>query len=159
MFTYDMSKAGANSLYHYLYQCIKKDIVGGKVLAEEQLPSKRNLAQNLGISVVTVENAYAQLLAEGFIYSLPKKGFFVADINAAANAQTPRSSKKSRTRVGSVRAFPMNQNISIRNISLTSQVMVPTSRRFPLQLGQKSLGRSFAKGKMICCKFLREWAR
>ena len=78
MFTYDMSKAGANSLYHYLYQCIKKDIVSGNILAEEQLPSKRNLAQNLGVSVVTVENAYAQLLTEGFIYSLPKKGFFVA---------------------------------------------------------------------------------
>ena len=98
MFTYDMSKAGANSLYHYLYQCIKKDIVSGNVLAEEQLPSKRNLAQNLGISVVTVENAYAQLLAEGFIYSLPKKGFFVVDINAAANAQVHRNRKKPRTR-------------------------------------------------------------
>ncbi|MBR5412435.1 MAG: PLP-dependent aminotransferase family protein [Fibrobacter sp.] len=98
MFTYDISKAGANSLYHYLYQCIKKDIVNGNILAEEQLPSKRNLAQNLGVSVVTVENAYAQLLAEGFIYSLPKKGFFVADINAAANTQTLRSRKKSRTR-------------------------------------------------------------
>ncbi len=98
MFTYDMSKAGANSLYHYLYQCIKKDIVSGNVLAEEQLPSKRNLAQNLGISVVTVENAYAQLLAEGYIYSLPKKGFFVADINAVANAQVHRIRKKSRTR-------------------------------------------------------------
>jgi hypothetical protein len=40
MFTYDMSKAGANSLYHYLYQCIKGDIVSGNILAEEQLPSK-----------------------------------------------------------------------------------------------------------------------
>ncbi len=98
MFTYDMSKAGANSLYHYLYQCIKKDIVSENVLAEEQLPSKRNLAQNLGISVVTVENAYAQLLAEGYIYSLPKKGFFVVDINAAANAQVHRNRKKPRTR-------------------------------------------------------------
>ena len=98
MFTYDMSKAGANSLYHYLYQCIKKDIVSGNVLAEEQLPSKRNLAQNLGVSVVTVENAYAQLLAEGYIYSLPKKGFFVVDINAAANAQVHRNRKKPRTR-------------------------------------------------------------
>ena len=98
MFTYDMSKAGANSLYHYLYQCIKGDIVSGNILAEEQLPSKRNLAQNLGVSVVTVENAYAQLLAEGYIYSLPKKGFFVVDINAAANAQVHRNRKKPRTR-------------------------------------------------------------
>ena len=98
MFTYDMSKAGANSLYHYLYQCIKKDIVSGNVLAEEQLPSKRNLAQNLGISVVTVENAYAQLLAEGYIYSLPKKGFFVADINATAEPCAQRKRKMPRTR-------------------------------------------------------------
>ena len=98
MFTYDMSKAGANSLYHYLYQCIKRDIVSGNILAEEQLPSKRNLAQNLGVSVVTVENAYAQLLAEGFIYSLPKRGFFVADINATAEPNAQRKRKMSRTR-------------------------------------------------------------
>lgn len=98
MFTYDMSKAGANSLYHYLYQCIKKDIVSGNVLAGEQLPSKRNLAQNLGVSVVTVENAYAQLLAEGYIYSLPKKGFFVADINATAEPCAQRKRKMPRTR-------------------------------------------------------------
>ena len=47
---------------------------------------------------MTVENAYAQLLAEGYIYSLPKKGFFVVDINAAANAQVHRNRKKPRTR-------------------------------------------------------------
>ena len=98
MFTYDMSKAGANSLYHYLYQCIKKDIVSGNILADEQLPSKRNLAQNLGVSVVTVENAYAQLLAEGFIYSLPKKGFFVADISAAVDSSKQQKRKSPRIR-------------------------------------------------------------
>ena len=98
MFTYDMSKAGANSLYHYLYQCIKKDIVSGNILAEEQLPSKRNLAQNLGVSVVTVENAYAQLLTEGFIYSLPKKGFFVADINAADSSKLQQRKTRGKRR-------------------------------------------------------------
>lgn len=105
MFTYDMSKAGANSLYHYLYQCIKKDIVNGNILAEEQLPSKRNLAQNLGVSVVTVENAYAQLLTEGFIYSLPKKGFFVAEINATGDLPKPRKQKSSRTRRRCVESY------------------------------------------------------
>ncbi|SIO39694.1 PLP-dependent aminotransferase family protein [Fibrobacter sp. UWB11] len=98
MFTYDMSKAGSNSLYHYLYQCIKKDIVSGKILADEQIPSKRSLAQNLGVSVVTIENAYAQLLAEGFIYSLPKKGFFVVDINAKATSQVQTRQKSYRSR-------------------------------------------------------------
>ena len=36
--------------------------------------------KNLGISVITVENAYEQLMAEGYIYSIPKKGFYVADL-------------------------------------------------------------------------------
>ena len=40
------------------------------------------LAKNLGISTITVENAYAQLIAEGYIYSLPKKGYYVTDIAA-----------------------------------------------------------------------------
>lgn len=47
----------------------------------EKLPSKRSFAKNLNISTITVENAYAQLMAEGYIYSLPKKGYFVADIS------------------------------------------------------------------------------
>lgn len=86
MFTYDMSKAGNESLYHYLYQCIRKDILSKRLEADSRLPSKRSLAQNLGVSVVTVENAYAQLLAEGYIYSLPKKGFYIAQIQAPAQA-------------------------------------------------------------------------
>ncbi|MBP5246375.1 MAG: PLP-dependent aminotransferase family protein [Fibrobacter sp.] len=91
MFAYDMSKAGSESLYHYLYKCIQKDILFKKIEAHSRLPSKRSLAQNLGVSVVTVENAYAQLLAEGFIYSLPKKGFYVADIQAPTDPKMKRS--------------------------------------------------------------------
>ena len=117
MFTYDMSKAGANSLYHYLYQCIKKDIVSGNVLAEEQLPSKRNLAQNLGVSVVTVENAYAQLLTEGFIYSLPKKGFFVADINASAASQVQRQRKTARSRKRPIEHFEESERTNPKYIA------------------------------------------
>ena len=43
------------------------------------LPSKRSFAKNLGLSTITIENAYAQLLSEGYIYSIPKKGFYVSD--------------------------------------------------------------------------------
>ena len=38
------------------------------------------LAKNLAVSVITVENAYGQLAAEGYIYSVPKSGFYVADL-------------------------------------------------------------------------------
>ena len=65
-------------MYAHLYQCIKEDILNGKLEAEGfKLPSKRTLAKNLGISLITVENAYAQLMIEGYIYSRPKRGYYV----------------------------------------------------------------------------------
>lgn len=63
----------------HLYQCIRQDIVDGKLVSGEKLPSKRSFAKNLGLSTITIENAYAQLLSEGYIYSIPKKGFYVSD--------------------------------------------------------------------------------
>ncbi len=78
--TYNFTNTGSDSLYEYLYKCIKKDILSGKIRAGEKLPSKRMFAKNLGISVITVENAYGQLMAEGYIFSQPKRGFFVSDL-------------------------------------------------------------------------------
>ena len=79
MLTYNFTNIGSDSLYEYLYKCIKNDILLGSIKAGEKLPSKRSFAKNLGISVITVENAYEQLIAEGYIYSIPKKGFYVTD--------------------------------------------------------------------------------
>lgn len=80
MLTYNFANIGSDSLYEYLYKCIKNDILQGTIKAGEKLPSKRTFAKNLGISVITVENAYEQLIAEGYIYSIPKKGFYVTDL-------------------------------------------------------------------------------
>ena len=80
MLTYNLTNIGSDSLYEYLYKCIKNDILLGNLGVHEKLPSKRSFAKNLGISVITVENAYEQLMAEGYIYSIPKKGFYVADL-------------------------------------------------------------------------------
>lgn len=83
MLTYSFADLGSDSLYEHLYKCIKIDILNGVLAIGEKLPSKRNFAKNLNISTITVENAYAQLMAEGYIYSLPKKGYFVADISTS----------------------------------------------------------------------------
>ena len=83
MLTYSFADLGSDSLYEHLYKCIKNDILNGVLAIGEKLPSKRNFAKNLNISTITVENAYAQLMAEGYIYSLPKKGYFVADISTS----------------------------------------------------------------------------
>lgn len=81
MLTYSFENLGSESLYKYLYKCMKNDILDGKIPVGSRLPSKRSFAKNLGVSVITVENAYAQLQAEGYIYSIAKKGFFAADIS------------------------------------------------------------------------------
>ena len=89
MITYSFADIGSDSLYIHLYKCIKNDILQGVLHAGEKLPSKRNLAKNLNISIITVENAYAQLIAEGYVYSIPKKGFFVTDIKSLHNINEP----------------------------------------------------------------------
>lgn len=81
MLTYSFENIGKQSIYEYLYKCIKQDIIEGKLVAGERLPSKRTLAVNLGISTITVENSYGQLMSEGYIYSLPKKGYYVSDLS------------------------------------------------------------------------------
>lgn len=81
MLTYSFENIGKESIYEYLYKCIKQDIIEGKLAAGERLPSKRTLAVNLGISTITVENSYGQLMSEGYIYSLPKKGYYVSDLS------------------------------------------------------------------------------
>ena len=81
MLTYSFADTGSDYLYEHLYKCIKNDIISGKIKPGEKLPSKRTFAKNLGISVITVEGAYGQLAAEGYIYSLPKKGYYVADFS------------------------------------------------------------------------------
>lgn len=67
-------------LYIQLYENIKNDIINKSLAPNSILPSKRSLAAHLGISVKTVENAYSQLLLEGYIYSVEKKGFYVSEL-------------------------------------------------------------------------------
>ena len=77
MLTYQLKKAPGVPLYEALYRCIRQDILSGKLAAGEKLPSKRALAEHLEVSKITVETAYNQLLAEGYIRSQEKIGYFV----------------------------------------------------------------------------------
>ena len=82
MLTYSFTNIGSESLYQHLYQCIRNDVVSGILPPGTKMPSKRSFALHLGISVMTVESAYSQLVAEGYLYSLPRKGFYVADVRS-----------------------------------------------------------------------------
>lgn len=67
-------------MYRQIYDHIKNEIQKGKMKAGEKLPSSRILAKNLCISRSTVDMAYDQLLAEGYIESVPCKGYYVCQM-------------------------------------------------------------------------------
>lgn len=81
MLTYDLEARDGLSLYEYLYRRVRDDILSGKLAAGERLPSKRALAEHLRVSVITVEGAYQQLEAEGYVDARPRLGFFVAPVD------------------------------------------------------------------------------
>lgn len=68
-------------IYDQIYQQIKGLIIGGTLQENDPLPSIRNLAKDLRISVVTTKRAYDELEREGFVYTVPAKGCFVAPKN------------------------------------------------------------------------------
>lgn len=80
MLSYDLSKRGKTPAYKYVYQCIKNDILNGHILPGDKLPSKRIMAKNLGVAVITIENAYGLLQDEAYIQSMEKRGYFVSDL-------------------------------------------------------------------------------
>ena len=85
MLTYDLSQRGQLSIYEYLYQCIKQDILDGAIAAGSRLPSKREFASHHQISLKTAENTYEQLLTEGYIYSAERRGYFAASLDTDKN--------------------------------------------------------------------------
>ncbi len=80
MQTYTLDRSGASPLYEQLYRALKADILSGALSGGSRLPSGRALAEHLGLSRVTVETAYAQLLAEGYLTSRPRAGYFVEQL-------------------------------------------------------------------------------
>ncbi|MGL5437160.1 MAG: PLP-dependent aminotransferase family protein [Lachnospiraceae bacterium] len=67
-------------LYEQIYSYIRDEIRTGSLTAAQRLPSTRTLAEHLKVSRSTTQMAYEQLLAEGYIESVPYRGYFVAHI-------------------------------------------------------------------------------
>lgn len=68
-------------IYDQIYTQIKSQIISGELEEDAPLPSIRNLAKDLRISVITTKRAYEELERSGFIYTVAGKGCFVADKN------------------------------------------------------------------------------
>lgn len=117
MLTYSMDARGQESLYEYLYRCIRADIEQGAIAAGEKLPSKRALADHLGVSVITVEGAYTQLVAEGYVRAEPRRGYFACDVFSAGQQsggahvrKTATVASRQRTKVASATAVKSPEN-------------------------------------------------
>ncbi|MBD7913570.1 PLP-dependent aminotransferase family protein [Clostridium sp. Sa3CUN1] len=85
--------------YIQLYNFIKEEIQVGRLEANSKLPSKRKLSKHLGVSQNTIEAAYEQLKAEGYIISIPKKGYFVSKLQGVVNINTVKENKREKLKV------------------------------------------------------------
>ncbi|MFH0992742.1 MAG: PLP-dependent aminotransferase family protein [bacterium] len=77
MLTLFLDRLSTVPLYEQIYKHIRAEITGGSIVAGTRMPSKRELARHLQTSPVTVESAYAQLVAEGYLESVLRSGHFV----------------------------------------------------------------------------------
>ncbi len=80
MYLFIDNKSG-RPIYEQIYTQIKAQIISGALKEDEALPSIRNLAKDLRISVITTKRAYDELEKDGFVYTVAAKGCFVAPKN------------------------------------------------------------------------------
>ena len=85
--TIRLRAGGKTCLYEQIYEHIKKEIQEGKLLAGERLPSTRFLAEYLQVARSTVDYAYSQLMAEGYIESRPCRGYYVCSMEELAGLE------------------------------------------------------------------------
>lgn len=89
-----LNKNSSTPLYEQIYQQIKQEIIKGNLAVGTKLPSKRKMEQFLNVSQTTIELAYGQLLAEGFISALPRRGYFVQEIEELSYVQKDEAPTK-----------------------------------------------------------------
>lgn len=87
MLTYNIDLRGEESRYYYIYKRIRRDIQEGVLKKGERLPSKRALAEHLGVSLITVESAYQMLREEGYVEARERSGYYVCEIRALSGGR------------------------------------------------------------------------
>ncbi len=76
-----ISNSSGVPIYEQIKEQIKVKIISNELKSGELLPSIRTLAKDLRCSVITTKNAYEELVNEGYVKTIPSKGFYVAEIN------------------------------------------------------------------------------
>ncbi len=80
MLVFSLDNESGIPLYQQIYEYIKEEIMQGRLSYREKLPSARELAASLLVSRNPVDTAYEQLVAEGYVYAVAQKGYYVNEI-------------------------------------------------------------------------------
>lgn len=135
---YHISEQNSKAAYLQLYEQLRKDIVSGIYPYGTKLPSKRILAEETGVSVITIQHSYAILCDEGYVESRQRSGYFViykeSDFISSVEVAEPTTThKKSQPRVKN--EFPFS-------------VIAKTMRKVLSEYGEEILIKSPNQGCM-----------
>ncbi len=100
-----LEKESGKTLYEQLYEYIREEIRTGGLLPDERLPSARFLSDSLQVSRTTVDMAYGQLVAEGYLTARPKSGYFVNATEGLCDTGMTAGEKKRQVREEPESAF------------------------------------------------------
>ena len=89
-----LNSQDSKPLYEQIYQFIKDEIRSGSLKPQKKLPSSRELAKNLKVSRSTTQLAYEQLVSEGYLEAVPRKGYFTAKIEGILPPVTEGKAKE-----------------------------------------------------------------
>lgn len=141
---YAIDNRSSAPAYLQLYKQLRDDIVRGIYPSGSKLPSKRTIAEEVGVSTVTIEHAYALLSDEGYIEPRERSGYFVIfrlDDGFAASAKEERRALHH----GYHRESPTTAELPF-------SVLTKTMRKVMSEMGESILDRSPNTG----CTELRE---
>lgn len=153
--TLALDRSSAAALYEQLDAQLRQAVLSGRVPPGARLPASRQLAIELGVSRLTVQNTYEQLIAEGFLRAETGSGTFVADIasedlppqSPAADQNPSTRPKPDRKNVLSMRGKTMAQTLSGTRISETRafRPAVPAPELFPMAVWTKLWSRALKR--------------
>lgn len=112
MLTLELHKNKSTPLYMQIYSYIKSEVLARRLKAGTKLPSKRALAAQLGISTITIEGAYGQLMAEGYIYAKAKSGYYISPLESIQQADDSAADFLQHNTLGDAQLFSGPEKIS-----------------------------------------------
>lgn len=141
---YTIQKDGAAPAYLQLYKQVREDIVQGIYPYNTKLPSKRMIADEVGVSTITVEHAYALLSDEGYIEARERSGYFV--IFRVSDGFAGAADEKKRS------IEPVSTYERTATVAFPFSTLAKTMRKVISDMGESILDRSPGTG----CTVLRE---